>query len=314
MESVDAAHRPHRVQWWWHSATRTAIIESATVIGLALLPPKAYHPFQLDSYGLGAVIRAACEARASRCLIGLGGSATNDGGFGLARALGFEFHDESGQSITSWTGLASLATIVPPARTTPGPPVEGAVDVQNPLLGARGCSRVYGPQKGLLEEDFPRAEACLARLAQVRQQAGGRDDAAEPGAGAAGGLGYGLRTFLNAHLRPGFALFAEMVKLSARLERTELVLTGEGALDESSLMGKGVGELARLCQAKNIPCLGLVGRIQDRSRIGAGFQKLYGLSPELTTPSQALAEPARWLALAAEKAAREYTLTQQPQS
>lgn len=306
LETVDAAHRPLRATWWWIEASRTAIIESAGIIGLALLPSQKFHPFQLDTVGLGAAIRAACEFRASRCLFGIGGSATNDGGYGLAKALGFQFLDHEGKQIVSWTGLVSLNSIVHPDCLWSIPSIEVAVDVQNPLLGLQGSSRIFGPQKGLKTDDLPLAEACLQRLASVCAQTSRQNFDLEPGAGAAGGLGFGLRAFLQARLRPGFALFAELVHLNDCLDQADLVLTGEGAIDASSLMGKGVGELVCCCQQKGIPCIGLGGVIQGGISLAACFQKLYSLTPEFTTCNEAMSRPAFWLAQATEKAASSY--------
>ena len=128
---------------------------SRTVVGLALLPPRQFHPFALDTCGLGALLRAVLtEGAFSRCLVGIGGSATNDGGFGLARAVGWRFLDASGHAITQWTGLIRLSAIEPPQPTPSSIQMAVAVDVQNPLLGPTGASRVYGPQKGLRPEDF----------------------------------------------------------------------------------------------------------------------------------------------------------------
>src|ERR1035441_1585039 len=131
--AVDAARRPCVARWWWEPRTRTAIIESAAVIGLAMLPPKRFHPFQLDTFGLGAVVQAAAKKGAKRCLIGLGGSATNDGGFGLARALGWEFVDRQSDLIEQWTGLGKLERIRMPRRRRWFSAVVAATDVQNRL-------------------------------------------------------------------------------------------------------------------------------------------------------------------------------------
>src|SRR5258706_15927467 len=114
--TVDAAHRPCVARWWFEPKTKTAIIESATIIGLAMLPPKRFHPFQLDTFGMGAVIQAASAAGARRCLLGIGGSATNDGGFGLARALGWEFRDAQGELIGQWTDLSRVKQIYAPRK------------------------------------------------------------------------------------------------------------------------------------------------------------------------------------------------------
>lgn len=339
IKTVDAAHRPCKAAWWWEPGNRVAIIESAKVVGLAMLPPGKLHPYQLDTFGLGAVLRAAHDKGAKQILIGIGGSATNDGGFGMARALGWRFLDGKGQPICEWTGLHALANICPPsigARSAesaqsssgdalPGDPhrstrgqkadpalgklggalfgqVTVAVDVQNRLLGARGATRVYGPQKGLCPADFDLAERCLRRLARVVKQQFGNDFAAIPGAGAAGGLGFGLLTFLGAKTEPGFGLFAKLAKLEAQLPKADLVITAEGAIDHSTLMGKGVGQVARRCRALNLPCLGLGGLVAPESRCSRLFTRVAALT-DLTDVEQAKARPAHWLKRLAQETA-----------
>jgi glycerate kinase len=294
VRTVDAAHRPCVAKWWWEPHTRTAIIESAAVIGLAMLPPQRFHPFQLDTLGLGAVVRAAAKKGASRCRMGIGGSATNDGGFGLARALGWEFLDHKGGVIERWTGLQQLERIRAPQRRRWFKGFVVATDVRNRLLGRRGASRVYGPQKGLRPQDFTWAERCLGRLARVAKAQFGRDFAREPGAGAAGGLGFGLLAFLGAELQPGFDLFARQAKLGRRLRAADLVVTGEGAIDCSTLMGKGVGQIARRCRELKLPCIGLAGVVSTSSGTGACFTQAHALT-ELTSPAQAKVKAAYWL-------------------
>jgi glycerate kinase len=307
VSTVDAAHRPLQAHWWWVPNRREAIIESAQAVGLALLPPQRYHPFGLDTFGLGALMKAAAESGARRCVVGIGGSATNDGGFGLAKALGWQFTNSSGGLIDEWLGLDTLAHLRPPKRRRWFRELRVAVDVRNPLLGPKGCSRIYGPQKGLKPEDFPAAESCLRRLALAVKRNLGLDAARKPGAGAAGGLGFGLHCFLGARLEPGFELFAHYAQLADRLKNADLVVTGEGALDASTLMGKGVGELARLCQRRRVPCLGLAGIVADKPELERRFKKVYCLAPDLTTPAQARARPTRWLSRAAAQAANELT-------
>src|SRR5690242_1517867 len=242
VDTLDAARRPIRAAWWWDSKTTTAIIESARVIGLALLPPNKFHPFDLDTFGLGAVMDAASSIGARHCLMGIGGSATNDGGFGVARARGWTFLDNRGQPIEQWRRLDLLQRISPPTSRGDLPELLVAVDVQNPLLGAKGASRIYGPQKGLRSEDIEHAENCLCRLAEVVGRDLGSNAAIEPGAGAAGGLGFGMRCFFGARLESGFDIFARCARLRERIRAAQLVITGEGAIDASTLMGKGVGE------------------------------------------------------------------------
>jgi glycerate kinase len=305
-QTVDAAHRPCEAPWYWVPQSRTAIIEAARVNGLAQLPPGKYHPFELDTHGLGAVFTAAAAAGAKRCLVGIGGSATNDGGFGLARALGWVLLNGHGQMIERWTELHALSQLRAPQREGPFDEVLVAVDVQNRLLGPEGCTRVYGPQKGLRDQDFAFAERCLTRLAEVVCRERRLDVAALPGAGAAGGLGFGLVSFLGARLEPGFALFARHAGLAERVRQAQLVLTGEGALDASTLMGKGVGEMAALCRAQGVPCVALAGVVANPAEARARFDKVYALAPDLTSREQALAEPAKWLEALAAQAAREW--------
>ena len=295
LKTVDAAHRPITATWWWQATTRTAIIESANVIGLAMLPPGKFHPFQLDTFGLGAVVQAARDKGARRIIIGLGGSATNDGGFGLARALGWKFLNRTGEEIRSWTELAELQSIQPPVRAFPKGLITVAVDVQNPLLGQRGATRIYGPQKGIRPQDVVAAELCLRRLARVMRQQSGLDFAKLPGVGAAGGLGFGLATFARARFVSGFEVFATQVKLQPHLAKADLIVTGEGALDRSSLMGKGVGQLATLGRAQRLPVIGLAGVIQDRGALGKLFQTIGALTG-IAPPEQARRRAGFWLA------------------
>jgi glycerate 2-kinase len=300
---VDAAHRPCVAKWWWEPRSRTAIIESAAVIGLAMLPPSRFHPFQLDTFGLGALTRAAAKRGATRCFMGIGGSATNDGGFGLARALGWEFLDRNRHQIERWTDLHRLDRIRAPQRRRWFTQCVVATDVQNPLLGRRGATRVYGPQKGLRRRDFALAESCLSRLARVVRQDFGGNFARVPGSGAAGGLGFGLLAFLGAQLKPGFDLFARHAALDRRLQATNLVITGEGAIDRSTLMGKGVGQVAQRCRQLNISCIGLAGVVVGGCGIGKFFTQTHALM-ELTTLHKASTQPALWLERLAQRVAR----------
>jgi glycerate kinase len=292
--TLDAAHRPCTMQWWWEPRRGLALIESARVIGLAMLPPNEFHPFELDTFGLGAVLQAAAKKGARQCLVGVGGSATNDGGFGLARALGWRFADRLGRSIERWADLARLAHIRAPQRRRWFKQLIVAVDVRNLLLGQRGATRVYGPQKGLPPGDLPQAEFCLRRLAQALQADSGSVLARVPGAGAAGGLGFGLLAFLGARLEPGFELFARYAGLERHLRWANLVMTGEGAIDKSTLMGKGVGQLAQRCRKLGLPCLGLAGSLGPSAATRGAFEQLHALV-ELTTLEHAKAKPALWL-------------------
>jgi glycerate kinase len=307
LATLDAAHTPLQAKWWWDPGTRTAIIESARIIGLALLAAKKFHPFDLDTFGLGAALQAAAQIGARQCLMGIGGSATNDGGFGVARSLGWRFLDEHQQPIEQWRQLNSLKRICAPVPQKDLPELLVAVDVQNPLLGTTGASRIYGPQKGLRPDDFAHAETCLNQLAEVVKRDLHLDAAAEPGAGAAGGLGFGLRCFFNARLESGFDIFGRFARLPERIRAAQLVLTGEGAIDASTLMGKGVGEIAKLCHQNGVACIGLAGTLR-RSELmePTYFTQTLGMSPDLTTPELAMRDSSLWLPRLAAEAARKW--------
>lgn len=260
--TTDAAGR-ERCASWWLAPRATAIIEAAQSNGLALLPKGEYHPFELDTFGLAALLRAPLQASVSRIFVGIGGSATNDGGFGFARALGWRFLDERDQELRVWTDLIHLARVQQPSRPMLSTPdLLVAVDVSNPLLGPAGATRVYGPQKGLREAEVTHAEACLNRLAEVVHRCLGQDFAAEPGSGAAGGLGFGLRAFTMAQLCPGAELFAAEANLDHRIAQADLVITAEGCFDRQSLMGKGVGRVATSCERNRKRCLCLAGLVE----------------------------------------------------
>lgn len=303
VETVNAAHLPITATWWWDAKTQTAVVESANVIGLAMLPVGKFHPFELDTFGLGAVIEDARSKGTENFLIGIGGSATNDGGFGLAHSLGWKFGDNHGHPVERWTELYRLACVQPPEIRSPGKMIV-AVDVQNRLLGQRGATRVYGPQKGIRPVDFDLAERCLERLATVMKKQFESDFAQLPGSGAAGGLGFGLFAFMDAQAESGFELFARYANLDARLRGADLVITGEGAIDRSTLMGKGVGQVAQRCTALKIPCIGLAGSVVPEAREHKSFTRLAALT-DLTSAEEAKSKPEFFLMQLAESMAND---------
>jgi glycerate 2-kinase len=306
--TLNAAHRACRSRWYWDRVTKTAVIDSSSAIGLARLPPGKFHPFELDTFGLGKLLKAATKIGAKHCILGIGGSATNDGGFGLARSLGWKFLDADQQEIRKWLGLNRLHSLKPPKASLLFDSIIVAVDVQNPLLGHRGASRVYGPQKGLQAKDFRAAEAALRRLAVVMKKQLGRDLAPRNGAGAAGGLGFGLTAFLGARLVPGFELFAKLSELETHLGTADLVITGEGSIDRSTMMGKGVGELSRLCSKAGKHCFALAGKCESASTLARHFRAVGSLT-QITSEAEAKRRPTFWLARAASKMALRHATT-----
>ncbi len=304
-KTVDAAHREVTATWWWNATSKTAVIESANIIGLAMLPRGKFHPFDLDTEGLGRVMRAVARKGARRCFVGIGGSATNDGGFGMARVLGWQFLNADDREITRWTELHSLRKIVSPKPRRLVPSVTVAVDVQNKLLGRLGCSRVYGPQKGLEPDDMKPAERALKGLAKGVDAFSRKELAEAEGAGAAGGLGFGLTAFAGAKMRPGFELIAQTLKLRQRLRRADLVLTGEGSLDASTAMGKGVGELALLARECGVACGGLAGHVSPTKSLSRLFQ-FHDRITGITGSKSAMKRPAHWLAEVSRRAAARF--------
>lgn len=241
----------------------TAVIESAEACGLRHVPPGHRDPMRLTTRGVGELLAAAARSRPEEVVLGLGGSATVDGGTGMARALGWSFRDASGRAVPEGGGsLVDLARIERPDRAWAVPTVV-LCDVDNPLTGPRGAARVYGPQKGASAEEVERLEAGLVRLAEVVRADLGVEVADLAGAGAAGGLGAGARAFLGGRLVSGAEWVMARVGLEAALAACDLVITGEGRYDAQSGMGKVTGRLLALAAARSVPALLVCGTIED---------------------------------------------------
>lgn len=267
-DSIDAVGRPRKVTWWSIGEDATGVFETAESNGLALLLPDKVHPFQCDTRGVGIVLEKMLRRGVKKIYLGIGGSATNDGGFGMAQALGYQFLDSQGREIEKWTDLVRLEKIEGPSteikELLSGTNITVACDVENPLLGPRGATEIYGPQKGLTDlEDRKKAEANLSQLAKVVKGTFKKDVVRRPGAGAAGGLGFGLAAFAGARFRKGFDIFANSVGLTNLFKYTELIITGEGKWDESSQMGKGSGQIVELARKAEIPVIVICGAIQE---------------------------------------------------
>ncbi len=242
-----------------------AVIEMATASGLALLAPADRDPWHTTTAGTGELIRAAAAHGVAAILLGVGGSATNDLGLGALDALGVRCVNHHGEAIrppvpARWTEVTRLTGKVSP----PLPPIRIACDVTNPLLGPRGAAAVYGPQKGLRPEDLARLDGLSARLGLMLCHHCGQPDLAmdAPGAGAAGGIAFGLRVGAGAQLLPGVDLVEAWLDLGARLAAADLLITGEGRFDESSLSGKGPGAVAARALALGKAVQVFAGQIQ----------------------------------------------------
>ncbi len=239
----------------------TAVIEMAEASGLRLLTAAQYDPENASTYGVGQLMRLALEAGCRTLLVGIGGSATNDGGAGMAQALGARFLDSDGAELPP--GGAALRNLAQIDRAAfflpPGTRVIAACDVDNPLAGPEGAARIYGPQKGAAPAQIEMLDAALAHYGEIL----GQDVAAIPGAGAAGGLGAGLLAFCNAELRPGIDLVMEAAGFDAALACCNLVLTGEGRLDGQTGRGKVIAGVAKRAKAANVPVVALAGALAD---------------------------------------------------
>lgn len=240
----------------------TAIFESATACGLALLEPEDRDPLRTTTRGVGELIWEAVDRGAQTVVVGLGGSATVEGGTGAARGLGWTFEDAAGRPLAEGGGsLADLATIGPGWGLPGGARVVALADVATPLLGPEGAAPVFGPQKGAREEEIPRLAQGLARLAEVWGRAGRPELGMLPMGGAAGGLGAGLVFFAHAELVAGAEWVLERVGFDAALATADLVITGEGVFDRTSLVGKAPGEVLRRAQAAKKKVAVVAGRV-----------------------------------------------------
>jgi glycerate kinase len=273
----------------WIGDEKLAVMEMSEAAGMRRLSERERDPLRATTFGVGEMILDAASRGASEIIIGLGGSATNDGGFGMARALGFRFFSDASELIGGVSRLRDLTIIIAPvaagvsaanARTQPTrlPPqlrIIAAVDVRNPLLGKNGATRVFGPQKGVKENEIDILEGALARLADVVAKEFGFDCRNEPGGGAAGGLGFGLMSFCGAKIRPGFDVVAEAVGLEAKIEDADIVITGEGSLDRQTLEGKTPAGVARLARRLGKPVFAMVGRATNDPEVREIFDAVY---------------------------------------
>ena len=260
-----------------------AVVELASVCGLGLLPGGRREPLRASSYGMGEVIGAALDAGCERIVLGVGGSASTDGGAGLLQALGARVYDRAGEPLRRGggalreAGSVDLSGLHPAIRRTG---FRVASDVDNPLYGPQGAAAVYGPQKGAGPADVAALDEGLRRWAAVVTAAGGADRAEEPGAGAAGGVGYAALAVLGATLRPGIELVLELAGFAGKLAAADLVIIGEGSLDEQTLHGKAPAGVAAAARAQGKPVVAIAGRVTlpPAALAAAGIARAYALS------------------------------------
>jgi glycerate kinase len=321
-EAHDPLGRQIEARYAYVDNKRLAVMEMSEAAGMRRLKSKEKDVDLANTFGVGQMIRDAMRRDTREIIIGLGGSATNDGGFGMARALGFRFFAGDEELAGAVTELERLTRIEPPGdvealastkgRRLTQPPLQfdlpriiAAADVRNPLLGANGATHVFGPQKGATEDKIGMLERALTKLADIVSEDFGVDFRDEPGAGAAGGLGFGLMSFCDAKIRPGFDVVAEAVELKSKMKDVDLIITGEGSLDRQTLEGKTPAGVARLARQLGKRIFAIVGRTSEDRQVRQIFDEVYvttrpGMSEtdSITRAAELLRERARELASA----------------
>ena len=299
----DPLGREIDARYAWVENRKLAIMEMNEAAGMRRVSETERDPLRGNTLGVGEMILDATKSGAREIIIGLGGSATNDGGFGMARALGFRFdyeHEHEHEHEHDVSRLIDLAAIVRPKKLIL-PKIVAAVDVRNPLLGENGATRVFGPQKGATPDKIDILERALTNLANVVAEQFGFDFRNEPGAGAAGGLGFGLMSFCGAKIRPGFEVVAEAVDLESKMKNVDLVITGEGSLDRQTLEGKTPAGVARLARKLGKRVFAIVGRASEDRQVREIFDGVYELKGTIPEAKKLLRERARELGLILKK-------------
>lgn len=271
-----------------------AYVESAKIIGLSLLSGEKANPYQTTSYGLGIVIKKLLDLHVKSIIVGLGGSATNDGGTGMLKALGVKFLDKRNQPIENMDGQ-SMANIGSFDLKTLDHRVNHvhltiATDVDNPLLGPEGATYTYGKQKGASLEMIKHLEASMINYARLTQDMLGKPYHQLPGSGAAGGLGFAFMTFLKAHKKSGFGLLSNILDIEHAIKWADLVITGEGRLDKQSLFGKAPYQIALLAKRYHTKVMGIFGKVDIKDPLRY-FDEVYAIVPDIASLEEALLKP-----------------------
>ena len=287
----------------------TAVIEMAAASGLTLVPEDKRDPRVTTTYGTGELIRVALAHGCRKLIIGIGGSATNDGGAGMAQALGAKLLTASGEQIESGGGSLATLNSIDLSELDPGiaeTETVVACDVNNPLTGKQGASHVYGPQKGATPEMIRVLDANLVHFDKIVQRDLSKSVGNVPGAGAAGGLGAGLMAFLDASLKSGIEIVTEATQLSKRFAGADLVITGEGQINFQTVFGKTPVGVAKVAKTHNLPVIAIAGSIADNSDgvYDAGIDAMIDIVPEPMSLENAIENATTLIETAAERAGR----------
>ncbi|MDP9099474.1 MAG: glycerate kinase [Verrucomicrobiota bacterium] len=288
-DAHDALGREIEARYVWLADQATAVMEMSAVAGMWRIASEERDLPNANTFGVGEMMKHAAKRGAKEILLGLGGSATNDGGIGMARALGFCFVGRGDHELERPADLATLQQIFRTDADRDFPKVVAAADVRNPLLGPRGATHIFGPQKGGTPEQLEILERGLKRLADIGARDFGCDFRDSPGAGAAGGLGFGLMTFCGALVKSGFEVVAEFVGLRSAIEEVDVVITGEGRLDEQTLEGKAPAGVAQLARQLGKPVFAIVGSRSAEATTSAVFDAVLVLARDQITPDESRA-------------------------
>ncbi|BFM50132.1 glycerate kinase [Marinomonas sp. THO17] len=293
-----------------------AVIEMASASGLHLVPRAQRDPYVTTSYGTGELIKDVLDRGIEHIILGLGGSATNDAGLGMAQALGIRLLDVSGHPLgAGGLALMDLET-VDLSQCHPKLAhcqIEVACDVTNPLCGENGASAIFGPQKGATQDMINKLDAALGHFADVMTKSGFLDQRDVPGVGAAGGMGFAMKSLLNAELKPGIAIVMQAVNFAQQLQGADLVITGEGRIDGQTVFGKTpMGVLTQANLAK-VPCIAIAGCFGDGAQaiLEQGMKAIFPIIPGLAELDQVLSEAEQNLTFTARNIAASMALAQQ---
>ncbi|HJO94987.1 MAG TPA: glycerate kinase [Victivallales bacterium] len=300
-------------EFFYSESKHIAVIEMAKASGLALLKNSERDVTQTTSFGTGELIKKAIKLGAEHIYIGIGGSATNDGGMGLANALGIEFYDKNrnrlspiGNSLNSidYIDFSNLNGNVKNIK------IDIICDVDNPLIGPNGAAHIYGPQKGATKDQIAFLDRGLTNFANVIKKQRDIDITKFPGGGAAGGIGGGLVGMFNASLRPGIEVVLELLNFSGRLQNANLVITAEGQIDNQTIYGKAPAGVAKMAKNKNIPCIAIAGGVGDNvdNLYDIGIKSIFSICPGPVTLDRSIKNGAKYITNITEQIIRTYIL------
>ena len=277
--------------------TKTAIIEMSQAAGITLVPPEKRNPLRTTTYGVGEIIKDAIKQGCRHFIVGIGGSATNDGGIGMLQALGYDFFDESGNKISQGASACELEHLVKIDDSNVIKELKEcdfkiACDVTNPLCGKNGCSEVFGPQKGATDDMVKKMDNWLKNYSILAKKIKPKADANYPGTGAAGGLGFAFLTFTKASLESGIDIVLKETKLEELVKDADIVVTGEGRLDKQTVMGKAPIGVAQIAKKYNKKVIAFAGAVTKEARIlnENGIDAFFPILREVITEEEAMSK------------------------